>query len=63
MGDLDDEKLDNKQFDQYVAAEKESDRVYREANSLVQERIFKAIDVIQTDVKTILRNSGDNEEH
>jgi hypothetical protein len=59
MGDLDNEKLDNKQFDQYVEAEKESDRVYREANAKVQERIFKAIDVIQTDVKTLLRKSGE----
>ena len=54
MSDLDDEKLDKGQFEQYVEAEKESDRVYREANAIAQERIFKAIDVIQTDVKTLL---------
>jgi hypothetical protein len=62
---LDEDKLDNIRFDQYVAAENksdkayrdaemESDRLYRAANSQTQERIFKAIDIIQKDVKTLL---------
>jgi hypothetical protein len=59
MGDLDDEKLDNRQFEQYVAAKNESDHVYREANSKVQDRIFEAIEIIQTDVKTLLKKSGE----
>jgi hypothetical protein len=61
VGDLDDKKLDTRQFDQYVSAEKESDRVeresdrvYREANAKVQERMFKTMEIIQTDVKTLL---------
>jgi hypothetical protein len=59
MGDLDDEKLDNKQFDQYVKAENESDKLYREANAKVQDRIFEALETVQTDVKLILKNSGE----
>jgi hypothetical protein len=59
VNDLDDEKLDNRQFDQYVAAKNESDHVYREANAKVQERIFEAIDTIQTDVKTLLKQGGE----
>jgi hypothetical protein len=63
MSDLDDEKLDNRQFDQYVAAKNVSDKMYREANTKVQDRIFEAIDIIQTDVKTLLKKSGKDEEH
>jgi hypothetical protein len=59
VSDLDDKKLDNRQFDQYVSAKNESDKVYREANAKVQDRIFEAIEIIQTDVKTLLKKSGE----